>query len=138
MIERDETNRIVFHHSLASTSSSAEIKSWHLERGFDDIGYHFVIRKNGSVEPGRNIRSIGAHAAGRNRDSIGVCFEGDFRRESPTEFQYDSALGVYHGLCRLYNKNLCVEFHRDLFDNPCPGELFDRGKLLTYLKRGEV
>jgi len=138
MIERDETNRIVFHHSLASISSAVDIRSWHIDRGFDDIGYHFIIRKTGNVEAGRNIRSIGAHAAGRNRDSIGVCFEGDFRSEFPTEFQYDSALGVYHGLCRLYNKNLIIEFHRDVFDNACPGELLDREKLLSTLKRGEV
>lgn len=53
-----------------------EIRAWHRERGFDDIGYHFVIRRDGTVETGRPLEKPGAHAAGYNAFSIGVCYAG--------------------------------------------------------------
>jgi hypothetical protein len=78
---------------------------------------------------------VGAHAAGKNNDSIGVCFEGDFRSEEPTEKQLLVTVGLYHGLCRAYSKNLSIEFHRDPEDdNPCPGLKFNRDKFISLLK----
>lgn len=53
-----------------------EIKSWHLKRGFNDIGYHFVIRRDGALEVGRPLKKIGAHVKGENSGSIGICFVG--------------------------------------------------------------
>lgn len=139
MIKRDETNRVVFHHSLAHKSDVEEIRSWHLERGFEDIGYHFVILKTGNTESGRDIKMVGAHASGKNADSIGICFEGDFRIETATERQYDAATALYHCLCRAYGKNLSIEFHRELTDeNPCPGIGLDRGLLINSLSNGGI
>lgn len=129
MKKREHTNRVIFHHSLARKSSVEDIRNWHRARGFDDIGYHFVIRKSGVSETGRDIHLVGAHAEGRNFDSIGVCFEGDFRTEGPTDAQLDAVVGLYHGLCRAYSKNLEIEYHRE-DENPCPGQLLDR-ELLT-------
>jgi N-acetylmuramoyl-L-alanine amidase len=132
-MKRDATNRVVFHHSLASISDAETIRQWHLARGFDDIGYHFVLLKNGDTQPGRDPRSVGAHAAGKNHDSIGICFEGDFRVEDPTEEQYVSACKLYHNLCRAYSKTLSIEYHR-VSDNPCPGPLLDKKKLEKYCR----
>lgn len=53
-----------------------EIRKWHLERGFEDIGYHYVIRRDGTVETGRALEKMGAHAAGFNAFSIGICYAG--------------------------------------------------------------
>lgn len=53
-----------------------EIRQWHLERGFNDIGYHYVIRRDGTVEKGRSLEIIGAHAQGYNSNSIGICYAG--------------------------------------------------------------
>lgn len=55
---------------------AAEIARWHRARGFSDIGYHFVIRRQGQVETGRALERPGAHVAGRNAHSIGVCLAG--------------------------------------------------------------
>ena len=55
---------------------AADIKIWHMQRGFDTIGYHFVIRRNGVVELGRNINVAGAHVEGHNTNSIGICMVG--------------------------------------------------------------
>lgn len=53
-----------------------EIRQWHLDRGFNDVGYHYVIRRDGTVEKGRDENVIGAHVRGFNSDSIGICLVG--------------------------------------------------------------
>jgi len=54
-----------------------EIHGWHKERGFDGIGYHAVILEDGTVESGRPDYWTGAHTAGKNRNSLGVCMIGN-------------------------------------------------------------
>ena len=74
---------IVIHCSAVrpdQTSSAKEIEKWHKDRGFNGIGYHYVIRRNGEIEPGRPESVIGAHChvkgQNHNKHSIGVCYEG--------------------------------------------------------------
>lgn len=58
----------------------AQIDAWHKARGWNGIGYHFVIRRNGVVEHGRPVEEIGAHAVGFNKTSLGICLVGGVRR----------------------------------------------------------
>ena len=70
---------IVIHCSAVrpdQTSSAKKIDEWHKDRGFNGIGYHYVIRSNGEIEPGRPEYMIGAHCLHHNAHSIGVCYEG--------------------------------------------------------------
>lgn len=53
-----------------------DIRRWHKQRGFNDIGYHYVIDLDGTVEQGRPIEQAGAHCTGHNRNSIGICYIG--------------------------------------------------------------
>ena len=53
-----------------------EIREWHLKRGFNDVGYHYVIRRDGTVENGRPLEKAGAHAQGYNSRSVGICYAG--------------------------------------------------------------
>jgi len=53
-----------------------EIRAWHKARGWSDIGYHFVIRRDGVTETGRPAQVVGAHARGHNKRSIGICLVG--------------------------------------------------------------
>jgi N-acetylmuramoyl-L-alanine amidase len=53
-----------------------DIRVWHKDRGWDDIGYHYVIRRDGTVEPGRDEDAQGAHVRGWNEFSIGICLVG--------------------------------------------------------------
>lgn len=72
-------DRIVVHCSATPNGKHFDvdtIRSWHAERGFKDIGYHFVIYTDGSVVPGRPLEKIGAHALGYNESSVGVCLVG--------------------------------------------------------------
>lgn len=53
-----------------------EIEAWHKARGFKTIGYHFVVKLNGEVVKGRDIRVAGAHCLGHNSNSVGICYVG--------------------------------------------------------------
>lgn len=53
-----------------------EIRQWHRKKGWADIGYHFVVRRDGTVEKGRPITQTGAHVQGHNANNVGICLEG--------------------------------------------------------------
>ena len=72
-------NQIIVHCSATKEGQdfkAKDIKRWHLERGFSDIGYHYVVDLDGTIEEGRSLELIGAHTKGQNRDSIGICYVG--------------------------------------------------------------
>ena len=79
LASRTETDLIVVHCSATPARMDIgveEIRKWHLQRGFIDIGYHFVIRRDGRWERGRREDAVGAHVYGKNGHSIGVCMVG--------------------------------------------------------------
>ena len=120
---------IIIHCSAVrpdQTSSVAQIDSWHRQRGWKlGIGYHYVIRRDGTVEPGRPEWMIGAHCKNHNAHSIGVCYEGglDIRgqpADTRTPAQKAAMRQLLEDLHRRYPRALIVG-HHDL--NPlkaCP------------------
>jgi N-acetyl-anhydromuramyl-L-alanine amidase AmpD len=76
---RRRIRKIVLHCSAVrpnQSSSAKQIDLWHRRRGWKGIGYHYVIRRDGSIENGRSEDDVGAHCQGHNQDSIGVVYEG--------------------------------------------------------------
>lgn len=84
-----EINKIILHCSDSNFGNAALIDKWHKERGFAEIGYHFVIcngfltakstyqpELDGLTEAGRSILEAGAHCSGLNAGSIGICLIG--------------------------------------------------------------
>ena len=70
---------IVIHCSAVrpgQQSSAKDIDNWHKDKGWNGIGYHYVVRRDGTVETGRHLSVVGAHVVGHNRHSIGICYEG--------------------------------------------------------------
>ena len=70
---------IVIHCSATRADkelTAFDLDTMHRRRGFNGIGYHFYIRKNGDIKTTRPIERIGAHAKGFNQTSIGICYEG--------------------------------------------------------------
>ena len=61
-----------------------DITSWHKQRGFSTIGYHYVVYRDGSVHNGRDINVAGAHCTGHNAHSIGVCYVGGLAKDGKT------------------------------------------------------
>ena len=79
---------IVVHCSATRPSQDIDVKTidaWHKERGFDKIGYHYVIKRNGNVETGRDEQTQGAHALGYNHNSLGVCLVGGANQDDHTK-----------------------------------------------------
>lgn len=56
--------------------SVATIRKWHQAQGWADIGYHYVVYRDGTVNVGRNIDQVGSHCTGHNTGSIGICYIG--------------------------------------------------------------
>ena len=72
-------NRIIIHCTATPEGRDVtigEVRKWHIARGFKDVGYHFLIRLDGTVENGRPIEQVGAHVKGHNSDSIGIAYAG--------------------------------------------------------------
>lgn len=79
---------IVIHCSATKAGTdfdAAWIRVEHLKRGFYDVGYHYVIRLNGTIEKGRNIEAVGAHVKGFNEHSVGICYIGGLNSEGKPE-----------------------------------------------------
>lgn len=80
-------SKIIIHCSATPEGknfSVSEIRRWHLQRGFADIGYHFVIYLDGSVHVGRPLQKSGAHCKGQNKNSIGICYVGGLASDGKT------------------------------------------------------
>ena len=64
--------------------SAATIRKWHKAKGWNDIGYHYIIRLDGTVEVGRPVEQPGAHCTGHNQTTIGVCYTGGVAKDGKT------------------------------------------------------
>lgn len=99
-----------------------EIRQWHLEKGWTDIGYHYVIRRDGNVEEGRQDDQMGAHVKGYNQVTLGICLVGGWKGKFDfTRKQMDALEALVSALLLKYKKAV-VKGHRDI-DNKktCPG-----------------
>lgn len=80
-------NRIILHCSATPEDKDftvADIDRWHKARGWQGIGYHYVVYRDGSVHNGRDIAVAGAHTSGYNKNSIGVCYIGGVAADGKT------------------------------------------------------
>ena len=106
----------------------AEIRRWHVDgNGWRDIGYHWVIDRDGSVAPGRPEAQSGAHTRGQNKDSIGVCLLGGHGAQATDQFsdhftpEQDAALR--HLLADMESRfpGVRVHGHNEYSAKGCPG-----------------
>ena len=111
---------IVIHCSAVKPdqqSSAAQIDSWHRQRGFHlGIGYHYVIRRDGTLEMGRPEYMVGAHCKNHNQHSIGVCYEGGLNArgdpaDTRTEAQKRTMRQLVDELRQRYPKAIVVGHH---------------------------
>jgi hypothetical protein len=129
--ERNNTpTKIIMHNSggtdanpLLDTShhTAQMMESWHLSKGWDGLGYTFVIHKDGKVWRGRPEHRSGAHTVNHNAQSIGICFAGNFDATLPTKEQEESFKELYKYLVNIYGK-LPIKYHRDFATKTCPGK----------------
>lgn len=109
---------------------AADIRRWHKAQGWNDIGYHYVVDLDGTIEPGRPIEKAGAHCTGHNADSIGVCYIGGCDKkmqpkDTRTDAQKASLLLLLKYLVAKY-PGVTIYGHRDFANKSCPS--FDAKK----------
>ena len=129
MKKREATNKIIIHCAATSPSmdiGAMEIERWHRQRGFQCIGYHFVIRRDGTLEYGREVDAVGAHVTGQNSDSIGICLVGGVKesdKKTPernfTTAQYDTLKKLVADLKESY-PSARVYGHNEFASKACP------------------
>ena len=122
-----EIDEIIIHCAdtrINQYFSIDDVRSWHLQRGFSDIGYHFYIKLDGSVWYGRDVYKPGAHCKGRNAHTIGICFEGGLKEDGskwdrPTEEQLFNYKELQEELFNKYGI-LDVNPHSKYSTKSCP------------------
>lgn len=92
--KRGFTDHIVIHCAATKPSMDIglrEIRMWHKQQGWLDVGYHFIIRRDGTVEEGRPIDVVGSHVKNHNSNSVGVCLVGGVDEKMKPEANYTDA-----------------------------------------------
>ena len=121
-------NEIIIHCSATPEGKDytvKQIKQWHKQRGFSDIGYHYVIYRDGSIHSGRPIERIGAHCLKHNANSIGVWYiggaakDGKTPKDTRTDAQKESLIKLIKELKAKYPK-ATVHGHREYANKACP------------------
>ncbi len=112
------------------------VRRWHTEeRGWDDVGYHYLVRRTGEVQTGRDENTPGAHARGYNRRSIGIALEGHGDHERPGFCQILGLFRLIDDISRRYEiPPHKVIGHRETGSpKTCPGKLIDMDALRALL-----
>ena len=123
MTNRKTTSRIILHHAEASHCTAADIHRWHLNNGWAGAGYHFLVRKDGSIYRLRPENKVGSHAKGANSNSIGICFEGAYMTETMPDEQKEAGKELVAYLKEKYGISK-VQRHSDVYPTSCPGTNF--------------
>ncbi len=104
--------------------SVADIDSWHRQRGFNGIGYHYVVELDGHIAQGRTVHLAGAHCKGHNSNSIGVVYVGGLdadgrAADTRTAAQRNALITLLSQLRRIYPE-AAIHGHRDFAAKECP------------------
>lgn len=142
--DRSKTDYIAIHCSATSEKQNfgaADIDKWHRSKGWACIGYHYVIKRDGTLEVGRKESQVGAHVADWNAVSLGICLIGGIDADDPNKAE-DNYTDAQWVTLKTLLKDLKVRYpkakiqgHRD-FPNvakACP--CFD---VATWLKANDV
>lgn len=138
-INKRNIKEIIVHCSATAEGKDftvAQIRQWHLQRGFTDIGYHYVIYRDGSVHVGRPEEVSGAHCTGHNTISIGVCYiggcasDGKTPKDTRTETQKAALVKLLKELKVKY-PNATIHGHKEFTNKACPS--FDARKEYSSL-----
>ena len=121
-------DKIIIHCSATPEGRQTtveEIRQWHLQRGWKDIGYHYVIYLDGTIHKGRPDSVVGAHCSGYNKNSIGVCYiggvalDGKTPKDTRTEGQKRALIEILKRLKSNY-PNATLHGHNEFANKACP------------------
>lgn len=122
-------NELIWHCAATPEGKDftvADIRAWHKARGWSDIGYHFVVYRDGRIMLGRPIGQIGSHVAGRNTGTIGACYIGGVSADG--KHAVDTRTGPQRGAMLWLTEQLLAKFptikkvsgHNEYAAKACP------------------
>jgi len=122
-----ELNRIILHCTATRAGEQINVKQidkWHRDRGWSEIGYHYVLYADGTIATGRDIRKKGAHVKGHNHDSVGVAYVGGVDsnlvpQDTMTMQQEMAFLHLVNSL-RVVFGDMSVHGHNEFSSKACP------------------
>lgn len=130
-----QIKEIILHCSATPENrdiKAKDIREWHInENGWKDIGYHYIIDIDGTVENGRPVEQPGAHTKGHNENSIGICYIGGCdknmkSKDTRTPEQMDALLDLVYVLCEQYHLTIeNIHCHNEYSDKNCPSFTID-------------
>jgi N-acetylmuramoyl-L-alanine amidase len=123
-----DINKIILHCSATRENqdiSTETIRGWHVnERGWSDIGYHYVVLLDGTIDEARPVERQGAHVRGHNKGSIGICYIGGCDQEmnpkdTRTDAQKESLELLLNRLMEAYD-DATIHGHNEFSSKACP------------------
>lgn len=127
----------VFIHCSASDNPDHDdvsvIREWHLARGWHDVGYHYFIKKDGTIQLGRDLEQIPAAQQGYNEGSIAICLHG-LEKSKFTEAQFDSLRDLCGQINSAYGGTIRFRGHNEVSAKACP--VFDYRDVLDLDDEG--
>ncbi len=140
---QNNPEHIIIHHALKSNCTVHDVHRWHLNNGWNGIGYHYFINKKGIVFRGRQDHQSGAHAPPLNRRSLGICLEGcyqEYKNETDRvvpQAQLEALITLVKLLMNRHDIPIeKVQPHSDYSSKLCPGNYFPWDKFI-YILGGE-
>lgn len=125
---------IIVHHR-AGQGNIQSLHADHLSRSWWGVGYHYYIRKDGSIWKGRPEEYVGSHAGSKtdyNYHSIGICFEGNFETEAMTKEQVASGRELIADIKARHPITKVLK-HKDIASTACPGKNFRWAELMAVV-----
>jgi hypothetical protein len=142
-------SRITIHHTVTPTNDSLspqarlrQIQSYHMNvLGWCDIGYNFLVSRDGRLWAGRGANRLGTHTGGNNSNNVGISLMGTYTSTAPTGTQLTRTAALMRGLSKQYGFPLNrsrVHGHRDFNQTACPGNRLyaDLGELIRRANDG--
>lgn len=134
----NKPNTIILHNADAPVCSIYDIHQWHLSNGWAGCGYHYLVRKDGSIYSGRPENSVGAHCLNHNTNTLGICAEGKYisEKEMPQAQKKSIVeLGIY--LKNKYGISKIVG-HNELNSTDCPGTYYPLSEIKSGIMGGKT
>jgi len=134
---------LIIHHTGTEEKDARQVREYHRRLGWRDIGYHYVIERDGRVVPGRPPSMRGAHclAGGMNHKALGVAVIGNLEARPPRPEQLAALQELAARLMAEYRIPVAqVLGHREVpgAATACPGRFLDLGRLRAVLARPEI
>lgn len=133
----NKPDTIVLHHAEASSCSVQDVHQWHLNNGWAGIGYHYFVRKDGSIYTGRPENAIGAHCPGMNSHSIGICAEGAYMSEAMPDVQKQAIIELSVSIKNKYGISV-IGGHKEYYSTDCPGSNYPLAEIKSAALSGTI